>query len=76
LLTKPRETEPKAGFEDWPQIVSCNENWDEETIQKRTNFDLNKAAGSSERKYFSLPCFPFKQSSFSHRLCEKLPRGY
>lgn len=74
MLTKPRETEPKTRFEGWPQIVSCNENWDERNNPNamRTNFDLKKAVGSSERVLF-LPCFPLnkKENLLSHFGCTR-----
>lgn len=73
LLTKPRETEPKTRFEGGLQIVSCNENWDERNDPNamRTNFDLNKAFGSSERILF-LTLFSILKKThhpFSHLDC-------
>lgn len=70
MLTKPRETEPKTRFEGWPQIVSCNENWDERNDPNamRTNFDLNKAVGSSKRVLF-LTLFSILKNPLSHLGC-------
>ena len=81
FLTKPKEAEPNTRFEGWPQIVSCNENWEERNNPKsvRTKFDLNKAVRSfsTSKKQSTFPYFLFHlKNPLSLRICKKLPRDY
>lgn len=60
------KTEPNPGFEDWPQMVPCNGNWNKETERSnleamKIGFDLNKTLGKSAFLYLVLHFF--KKSS-------------